>query len=106
MRMIEINEFNENDSGINLLPAWFIRRMASDMWYFGLIMTSGDVIGIQCISSISEDGRWIDATMIEGDFEPQGTLNISGKLILAPTKRTSVSIQVQHIMGAIELAYT
>jgi hypothetical protein len=104
--MIEINQIEGQKEVDAILPAWFLKRMACDSWYFGLLMITGDVICISSIVSISSDGKWIDVLLLDDKFDVQGNLNISGKLITAPNERNDCSIQVAHIVAAIELAYT
>jgi hypothetical protein len=90
-----------------LLPAWFSERMMSDVWSFGLLMITGDVIAIASINSITKDASgnlWLDATLLDSLF---GMDDINGhKLFLAPTSRTKISINAAHVVAAFELADT
>lgn len=97
-------EFEEN---AELLPAWFTQRMMSDVWSFGLLMITGDVIAIESISSITKDASsnlWLNAILLDSRF---GQEVVNGhKLFLSPTSRTKVSINSSHVVAAFELADT
>lgn len=90
----------------NVLPAWFLGRMASDTWPFGLLLTNGDILAIDNIGSISSDGKWIDCDMWKGSLTVHDNSKVNGRVITSPTSRTRCSIQVKHIMAAVELADT
>jgi hypothetical protein len=89
------------------LPAWFSERMMSDVWSFGLLMITGDVIAIESINRITKDASgnlWLDATLLDSLL---GREDINGhKLFLAPTSRTTISINAFHVVAAFELADT
>lgn len=83
-----------------ILPAWFVDRMMADNWLFGLMMTDGTVIGIQCINRVTQsaDGTiWLDVELINHDFDG---------VFVAPTIRLTASINASHVMAAFELADT
>ena len=91
-----------------LLPAWFIPRMMTDHWEFGLLTTTGDIIAISTILAVnaSPNGEvWLDVELSEHRGIPQHNIDLS-KLITSPTERTSASIAAKHIVAAFELAYT
>jgi hypothetical protein len=75
-----------------LLPAWFVRRMMDDVWSFGLLLITGEVLHVSQIDNVvqAQDGSvWIDALMLNAvPFQaPEGMKNIA-----APTSRLGVSI--------------
>lgn len=83
-----------------ILPAWFCARMMADCWFFALHLTTGRVVEIECIDSVTRgaDGTvWLDVTM-RRDGSP-GTF-------VAPTTRTKASINAAHVVMAYELADT
>lgn len=90
-----------------LLPAWFTERMMSDVWSFGLLMITGDVIAIESINSITKDASgnlWLDAILLDSLL---GVEDTNGhKLFLAPTSRTKISINSSHVVAEFELADT
>lgn len=89
----------------SILPAWFCMRMAEDEWGFGLLMTSGIVIGISHIYDVSSDGKWIDVSLLPNGMEAQGEL--PGQMMMAPCdSRKMASINVGHIQAAFEIWYT
>src|SRR5260370_22598359 len=75
-----------------LLPAWFVPRMMSDEWQFGLLLTTGDIL---CISTINEvrqaaDGAvWLDVEMLDGaSYEPE-----ESRFLVAPiSSRLTASV--------------
>ncbi len=86
--------------GSPLMPGWFTERMMTDSWSFGLMMSNGTTIGIQDIWKVwqAADGTlWLDVTLLSGDYE---------NVWVAPTSRTSASINASHVMAAFELADT
>lgn len=112
LRNIMDTDFNGNTADEELavenklLPAWFTERMMTDCWSFGLLMVTGDVIGIENIWKVTQDANgslWLDATLLPGSFgeELQGH-----RLFTSPTSRTSVSINTAHVVAAFELANT
>ena len=91
-----------------IIPSWFMLRMCSDEWFFGLMLTSGNVLGISKINNLSlaNDGTvWIDAEMLESTTLSE---DVSSKfnVITSPTSRTDVLINSNHVVMAFELADT
>ena len=90
---------------MELLPAWFVKRMMTDAWHFGLLTTSGTVIGIHQIHRTYQaaDGSiWIDVELMSV-YPPEVPAN---SIFIAPTSRTQASINTSHIVTAFELADT
>jgi hypothetical protein len=90
-----------------LLPSWFIIRMMSDSWYFGLLTVNNTIIGIQCIDGVSQaaDGSiWMDVTLLDTNLLRTDVLQQD--IIIAPTSRTRASINASHIVAAFELEDT
>lgn len=86
-----------------LLPTWFVPRMMEDTWFFGLLLSTGRVLAIEHINEVHQaaDGSlWIDIDMC-GD-----PVNAWPSVIHAPTSRTRASVNVAHIVCALELADT
>jgi hypothetical protein len=86
-----------------LIPAWFIERMTSDVWSFGLLLETGHTLCIERIVAIRQgaDGTiWIDVEMMTSP-----PLGIS-RFITAPTSRTRASVQASKVVAAFELADT
>ena len=102
----EVNWSEEGQKYIDLLPAWFTERMLCDMWSFGLLMITGDVIGIESITSITQDATgnlWLNATLLKDSLLE----DIGGrKILFAPTSRLETSINASHVVAAFELADT
>jgi hypothetical protein len=90
-----------------LLPSWFVTRMMSDSWYFGLLTVNNVIIGIQCIDQVHQatDGTiWLDVTLL--DTNPIRSDSLLQDILIAPTSRTRASINVNHIVIAFELEDT
>lgn len=88
-----------------LLPAWFTKRMMSDSWAFGLLLSTGHTLYIERISNIvvAIDGNlWIDVVMKDG----RPISDFGDKLLISPTSRTTASINAFHVVAAVELADT
>lgn len=88
-----------------LLPAWFIGRMMTDNWTFGLSLTTGKTLVICTIHDLKRDctGKlWIEVEMARTKV-----LDADGpEFIYAPTERTSASVAVDQIVFAYEMAST
>lgn len=85
-----------------LLPGWFLDRMMTDYWHFGLMMSNGTTIGIHSIRRAwqAADGTiWLDVELMTDN-------PFSMSVLTAPTSRTSASINTKHVLAAFELADT
>jgi hypothetical protein len=90
-----------------LLPGWFIVRMMSDSWYFGLLTVNNTIIGIQCIDEVYQAANgeiWLDVTLLDTNL--LRTESIAQEILIAPTSRTRASINASHIVAAFELEDT
>jgi sugar lactone lactonase YvrE len=97
------------DAAAALLPCWFIPRMMDDQWRFGLLLTTGDVLLINCIDDVvrAADGSlWIDATMSEDDNSNGWLAKVGCRVVISPTRRTRVSLAAAQIVAAFEVADT
>jgi hypothetical protein len=45
-------EFDRVARAERLLPAWFVPRMMTDWWHFGLLLVTGQVIAIRGIREV------------------------------------------------------
>lgn len=85
-----------------VLPTWFVDRMMTDTWWFGLMMSNGTVIGIHRILSVDQaaDGSiWLTVELLSdtpGD----------DRVFIAPTTRLTASINASHVVAAYELVDT
>lgn len=91
----------------SILPGWFVDRMMTDNWYFGLMMSDGSVIVISEIVRVYVDvngGIWIDAHMAEDAINPAMQINRQRYYFTAPaSSRTKVSLNAAHIMAAFDM---
>lgn len=93
-----------------IVRPWWIERTTTDMWSFGLLMSNGFVIAIQCVHDvrIGPDGSlWADV-----ELAPHGSSffcsngKLWGEPVCAPTSRLKASINASHVMAVVELADT
>ena len=85
-----------------LLPAWFVPRMMEDAWVFGLLLSTGKVLAIEHIDEVRQaaDGSlWIGIDMCRDPANAWAAIH-------PPTSRTRASVNVAHIVCALELADT
>ncbi len=98
------------DVGCRIMPAWFTRRMMTDDWHYGLLVSTGAIICISCIRRISvalDGSLWLDVEM----EEKEATLSLlvhkpvaSMPCIVSPTSRTTATINAASVVAAFELA--
>jgi hypothetical protein len=92
-----------------LIPAWFIERMTSDVWSFGLLLETGHTLCIERIVALRQgaDGSiWIDVEMLTDlPFLRDGVMRLK-PLITSPTSRARASVQASKVVAAFELADT
>jgi hypothetical protein len=106
--MSAIDQMNEMlERAERLLPAWFIPRM-TDVWYFGLLLETGQVF---CISNIIDvrqgsEGIWIEVEMLDEVPSEAKASQPHLEYIVAPTPRLRASVQASKIVAAFELAST
>ncbi|ADE15880.1 hypothetical protein Nhal_2815 [Nitrosococcus halophilus Nc 4] len=95
-----------------LLPAWFIERMMNDTWFFGVLLDTGQMLGIEHINKVRQAANgdvWIDVEMLEHrqfrvEYLPDSWKGV--KLLCSPTSRTDTSINTRHIVAVFDLADT
>lgn len=85
-----------------ILPVWYIDRMANDIWGFGVLLASGDILGIETINGVSDDGQWMEVTLLAAPGEPE---SVNGVMITyAPVEdRRKASVRVDQVQAAFEL---
>jgi hypothetical protein len=97
----KIAMLSDAGAAIEVLPAWYTQRMMQDQWYFGLRTTDGHVIAISRITAISDDGKWMDVSLLTDDEVPDDKAT---KFITAVADdRRSASIQIEKIILAYDL---
>jgi hypothetical protein len=93
-----------------LLPAWFVPRMMTDVWSFALLTANRQAILIDHINRISQaadGGLWLDVQLLDSAGGWEENLRQMGlHIITAPTTRTSASVNAAHIVAAFEIADT
>ncbi|MBO6667897.1 hypothetical protein [Parvibaculum sp.] len=98
----KIGMVSEPSQMTEVLPVWYISRMSQDTWGFGLLLASGDILAIQCIDGVSDDGNWMEVTLLEPG---EGPKEIDGRPVLyAGLKdRCRGSVRVDQVQAAFEL---
>ncbi len=90
-----------------LLPCWMTARMMTDRWVFGLMLSTGVTLLIECINKVSQaaDGSiWLDVELRE---EPDHLgRDLPGVQFASPTSRTEATVNAAHVVAAFELADT
>ena len=107
----KIGMINVAGKAFEILPTWYTSRMmnidmgggvlARDYWPFGLLMSDGRTIVITGILSLSDDGKWMDVELCtKGDWSLEDNPNY---VFAVGKDRTTASVQVSHIVTAMEL---
>ncbi len=107
----KIGMINDSGKAIEILPAWYTTRMMPkdlgeglfgvDYWAFGLLMSDGRTLVVTSISSLSDDGKWMDVKLATED-----TWSLEAKpdyVFAIAADRTTASVQVSHVITAMEL---
>lgn len=95
-----------------LLPAWFLERMALDSWQFGLMLTTGCVLYVESIADVTQaaDGSlWLDVRLGSGPDESCAENAAKcgwPKMLTCPTSREMCSVALAHVVCVVELADT
>lgn len=85
-----------------VLPVWYVERMGRDNWGFGLLLASGEILGIERIIGVSDDGQWLEVILLDGGVGPS---EVGGMAVLYAglTDRRSGSVRVRSVEAAFEL---
>jgi len=104
---LKIREDSKKAYNLAINPSWFVDRMMSDEWYFGLVTNQGQIIAINKINSISDDGKWLEVTLLTNDevskIEKRIPHNIQ-YLSAVADDRITASVLVSNIVLAFEIA--
>lgn len=98
----KIGMVTEPNKMTEVLPVWYIERMSTDLWGFGLLLSSGDVLGIEQISGVSDDGQWLEVELLDGSAGP-AEVNGIPILYAVAADRTQASVRVDQVQAAFEL---
>lgn len=85
-----------------ILPVWYVERMGQDNWGFGLLLASGELLGIERIIGVSDDGMWLEVELLDGSSGPKDISGISVTYAGLPD-RTNGSVRVDQVQAAFEL---
>jgi hypothetical protein len=107
--MGEFTEISPQDINEGELMPWWLGRMSSDVWPFGLLLVTGQLVCIQHIDRIWRDKRdtmWLDVTLLKVAPKAATKLSWPCPCFLAPTSRCDATINADHVIAAFELADT
>lgn len=93
------------DAGVasEVLPAWYMSRMMQDHWMFGLITIDGRMIAITSITSVSDNGEWMDVKLA-GPGDAANLPDTYGPIVAAVADdRCRASVKIANIVAAIDL---
>jgi len=98
----KIGMVSEPSQMTEILPIWYVNRMSQDTWGFGLLLASGDILAIGRIAGVSDDGNWLEVTLL-GPGE--GPKEVGGRPVLyaALKDRRQGSVRVDQVQAAFEL---
>lgn len=85
-----------------ILPVWYVERMGHDNWGFGLLLASGELLGIERIIGVSDDGMWLEVELLDGSSGPKDISGIPVTYAGLPD-RTNGSVRVDQVEAAFEL---
>ncbi len=85
-----------------ILPVWYVERMGLDNWGFGLLLASGELLGIGRIVGVSDDGKWLEVELLDGSSGPKEVSGIPVMYAALPD-RTRASVRVDQVQAAFEL---
>ena len=100
----KIKEDSQKAHELAVNPSWFASRMDGENWWFGLLTTSGVMIGIEKIYCISDDGKWLTVTLLTKEEIEQAYNRPELKYVTAVADdRRTASVQVSNIVLTFEL---
>ena len=103
----KIKKDSEKAYDLAVKPSWFAERMTTDEFFFGLVTNQGQIIAINKINSISDDGKWLEVTLLTHDELPDIKESIPHNIrcltAVADDRRTA-SVLVSNIVLALEIA--
>jgi hypothetical protein len=78
--------------------------MEWDNWWFGLLTTNGQIIGIEKIDYFSDDGKWLTVSLLTKEEIEQAHNRPELKYVTAVADdRRTASVKVSNIVMAFEL---
>lgn len=98
----KIGMVTEPEKMTEVLPVWYIDRMAKDEWGFGLLLNSGHILAIERIEGVSNDGQWLEVSLLPQDGRVN-QLNGHAVLYRIEKDRPSASVRVNQIQAAFEI---
>ena len=104
--MLEVPTSHEEFEKMEAQFPWFVSRMMTDTWSFGLLVTGNLVIVVESITQIQEHGGivWLDVEMASRNDIIDAPPGLT--LMFSPTERTSASVRADAVIAAFELKDT
>nr|WP_317894185.1 hypothetical protein [uncultured Sphingomonas sp.] len=85
-----------------IMPVWYVDRMAHDQWGFGLLLASGDILAIGRILGVSDNRQWMEVDLLDQNDGPEAINGVP--VIYAPhASRTRSSVRIDQVQAAFEL---
>ena len=95
---------DDSEVAAKVLPVWYIKRMMTDTWLFGLGLDGGRWVVIEKIERISDDKEWIDVQLAESHQIPEVFLKTNPDVVYAvASDRKMATLNVRSINIAIDL---
>jgi hypothetical protein len=85
-----------------ILPVWYVERMGQDSWGFGLLLASGELLAIERIMGVSDDGQWLEVELLDGSSGPKDVSGIPVTYAGLPD-HTHGSVRGDQVQAAFEL---
>jgi hypothetical protein len=91
-----------------LLPHWFADRLGDDVWFFGLLLSTGQMLAVETLKNVTQDihgDTWLEVDLLESGAL-SGKSALGSTLVFAPTSRKTANISLRHVVAVVELADT
>lgn len=85
-----------------ILPIWYVERMSTDYWGFGLLLASGNILAIERINGVSDDHKWMEVSLLQKNGE-QSEVDGHAILYAGLSDRTRASVRIDQVQAAFEL---
>jgi|TARA_B110000091_G_scaffold140664_1_gene150310 hypothetical protein len=102
-RTIKEDTAKANFLAIN--PSWFAEVMKKQESWWGLVTHAGHIIPIKKINVVSDDGKWLEVTLLTGDELTNNQLDYPKdvRYVALDENRATASVQTAHITMAYEI---
>ena len=100
-----IKEDTEKVNFLAINPSWFAEVMKKQESWWGLVTHTGHIIPIKKINVVSDDGKWLEVTLLTGDELTNNVLDYPKdvRYVALDENRATASVQTAHITMAYEI---